>query len=312
MPIEPCHNALCWLGEDEMGKLLDEAGDERFRQKATRFAAAMAEEPPSEVLYQGIMEALGYTRNKDPFQELARCLPLAVLRSVGRDKCYRERVVLLRAMLLVMAGLLPRGNARVKMAPHCLTAAKPLSLSHWNMFRVRPENHPARRLTGVAHLLACFLDEGPLEGVIRLVDESRSDIGRLEAAFIVSGEGFRSRNQRALIGHSRARDIVINIALPFVFAWAEANSEADLADSALWLYRIYPKSSDNNITHRMVRLLGTRANALVDSARRQRGLIHLNKTFCSQRKCDICPVNKKLVSVQDVGAMHELPLRTLH
>ena len=53
-PAEPCHDALCRLGDDEMGRLLDEAGDERFRLKAGRFAAGMAEEPPSQVLYQGI------------------------------------------------------------------------------------------------------------------------------------------------------------------------------------------------------------------------------------------------------------------
>lgn len=304
VPAEPCHDALCRLGADEIGRLLDEAGDERFRLKSGRFAAGMAEEPPSQVLYQGIMGALGYTRNKEPFQELARRLPLAVLESVCRDRTYQEQVALLRALLLRMAGLLP-DDGETGLVWHCLGDRKPLSLSRWHLFRVRPENHPARRITGAAHLLARFGDEGIFEGVLRLVGESRSDIGRLEAGFMVGSEGCCSPGRRALIGQGRAREIVVNIALPFAFAWAGANSEASLAEASLWLYRIYPKSGENEITRGLVRLLGSKASALVDSARRQQGLIHLDKTFCRQRRCDICPVNEELSSAKGVGAIHE-------
>jgi len=308
MPTEPCHDALSRLSDDVMGRLLDGAGEERFRLKASRFAASLSQEPPSQVLYQGIMEALGYARNKEPFRELARRLPLAVLESVCRDKDYQERVTMLRALFLGMAGLLPRDDARLELVRRCLGNTEPLSLSRWHLFRVRPENHPARRLTGAAHLLARFLDEGLLEGVLRLVGESRSDIGRLEAGFIVAGEGSRSRSRRALIGQGRAREIVVNIALPFAFAWAEVNYEASLAEAALWLYRIYPKSGDNEITRGLTRLLGPKSYALVDSARRQQGLLHLDKTFCRERKCDACPLARRLASIQNIGAIHELPL----
>ena len=171
---------------------------------------------------------------------------------------------------------------------------KPMSSSCWHLFRVRPENHPARRLTGAAHLLARFSDEGLLEGVLRLVEESRSDIGRLEAGFIVGAAGCCPGSERALLGQGRAREIAINIALPFVFAWAEANSQASLAEQALWLYRVYPRSGGNEITRGLTGLLGSKASALVDSARRQQGLLHLDKTFCRPRRCDICPVAVRL------------------
>jgi hypothetical protein len=301
LPAEPCHDALSRLGADETGRLLDEAGDERFRLKAGRFAAGMAEEPPSQVLYQGITEALGYTRNKEPFQELARRLPLTILESICQDKGYQERVTLLRALLLGMSGLLPRSDARVESTWRYLADREPLSLSRWHLFRVRPENHPARRIAGAAHLLARFWDEGLLQGVLRLLSESRSDIGRLEAGFMVGSEGCRSPGRRALIGQGRAREIVVNIALPFAFAWAEANYEASLAEAALWLYRIYPKSGENEMTRGLTRLLGTKASALVDSARRQQGLLHLDKTFCRQRRCDICPLARRLASLQEIS-----------
>ncbi len=309
MPAEPCRDALGRLGDDELGRLLDEAGEERFRLKAGRFAAAIDEEPPPQVLYRGIMAALGYTRNKERFEELACRLPLAALQGFCRGRPHQERVSKLRALLLSMAGLLKdEDNAEREQVQCCLGAVKPMDASCWHLFRVRPENHPARRLTGAAFLLARFLDEGLLEGVLRLVKESRSDIGRLEAGFMVGAEKHRHPGERALIGQARAREIAVNIALPFTFAWSEANGQAGLVEHALWLYRVYPGSGGNEITRGLIRLLGPKAFALVDSSRRQQGLLHLDQTFCRPRRCSECPLAQRLASVPDVGAIHELPL----
>jgi hypothetical protein len=295
MPAEPCHDSLGWLGEGELGRLLDEAGEERFRLKADRFAAAMREELSSQVLYRGIMGALGYTRNKEQFEELACRLPLATLEDFCQGKPTQEQVSALRALLLNMAGLLEDDDTeQVRCYPG---GVKPMDPSCWHLFRVRPENHPARRLTGAAHLLARYLDEGLLEGVLRLVEESRFDISRLEAGFIMSAEGHRCYGERALIGQGRAREIAINIALPFVFAWAEVNSQAGLAEQALRLYMVYPRSGGNEITRDLLKLLGSGASAVVDSARRQQGLLHLDKTFCRPRRCDACPLARRLASV---------------
>jgi len=306
VPDEPCHDALGRLGDGELGRLLDEAGEERFRLKAGRFAAALDCEPPAQVLYRGIMAALGYTRNKEQFEELACRLPLAVLEDFCRGQPPQEQASLLRALLLNTAGLLEHDdNAPREQVRRCLGGVKPMNPSCWHLFRVRPENHPARRLTGAARLLARFGDEGLLQGVLRLVGESRSDIGRLEAGFMVGAEGRRSRGGRALIGQGRAREIAINIALPFAFAWAGASSQAGLTEQALRLYRVYPRLGGNEITRGLLKLLGSKASALVDSARRQQGLLHLDQTFCSSRRCDECPLAQRLASTQDGGAIHE-------
>jgi hypothetical protein len=269
----------------------------------------MREETPSQVLYRGIMGALGYTRNKEQFEELACRLPLAALQGFCRGKPPQEQVSVLRALLLDTAGLLKHDDiAEREHLQCCLGGVRPMNPSCWHLFRVRPENHPARRLTGAAHLLTRFLDEGLLQSVLRLVEESRSDIGRLETGFMVSAGGHRCYGERALIGQGRAREIAINVALPFVFAWAEVNAQAGLAEQALRLYRVYPRSGGNEITRGLLKLLGSKSSAVVDSARRQQGLLHLDKTFCRPRRCDVCPLAGRLASVQDLGAVHELPL----
>jgi len=246
------------------------------------------------------MGALGYTKNKEQFEELACCLPLAVLEGCCRGKPPQDQVASLRALLLGMAGLLPHDDEEGR-ARCCLGDREPMSPPRWHLFRVRPENHPARRLTGAAYLLARFMDEGLLEGVLRLVEESRSDIGRLEAGFMVGAEGYSQSGERALIGQGRAREIVVNIALPFAFAWAGAGSQVSLSEQALWLYRVYPRSGGNEITRGLTKLLGSKASALVDSARRQQGLLHLDGTFCHPRCCADCPLAQRLASVQEMS-----------
>lgn len=302
VPAEPCHDARQHLGDDEMGRLLDEAGERRFRLKASRFAAALTEEQPSEVLYQGIIGALGYTKNKEQFEGLARRLPLAVLEGFCRGKPQEEQVRILKTLLLGMAGLLP-GDEKLEQGwlKYCLGEFEPMNPSSWRVFRVRPENHPARRLVGAAYLLARFMKEGLLEGVLRLVKESGSDIDMLEIGFMVDAPEGCCDSERALIGHGRARDIVVNIVLPFAFAWAEANSQATTAKRALWLYKVYPRSGENEITRGLTKLLGSKASALVDSAQRQQGLIHLDKTFCQQRRCGECPLARRLAYMQEVS-----------
>lgn len=299
VPDEPCYGAVQKLGNAELGRLLDEAGGQRFRLKAARFAAALTEEPPSEVLYQGIMGALGYTRNKEQFQELARRLPLVVLEGFCRGKPQEEQIRILKALLLGMAGLLPQDNQE-GLIQRCLGDRDPMCSSCWRLFRVRPENHPSRRLVGAAYLLARFMDIGLLEGVLRLLRGSGTDMERLEAAFVVSSLDCCLDGKVALVGTGRARDIVVNIVLPFTFAWAEANEQAGLAGQARSLYRGYPAAGDNEITKRLTVLLGKGSSALLNSAQRQQGLIHLDKTFCRKRRCWECPLARRLAVLQEI------------
>ena len=57
-----------------------------------------------------------------------------------------------------------------------------------------------------------------------------------------------AQGERAIIGRGRAREVVVNIVLPFAYAWAEANQQSELAEQALALYRGYPPSGGNEIT----------------------------------------------------------------
>jgi hypothetical protein len=85
--------------------------------------------------------------------------------------------------------------------------------------------------------------------VLELVRKGQRE---LEAGFMVGADGCWSRNKSsALIGRGRARDIAVNIALPFAFAWAQFSSQPELERYVLELYRCYPKLDENEITREM-------------------------------------------------------------
>ena len=98
------------------------------------------------MLYAALMEALGYSQNLAPFLELAYRAPYSALKSVAIGSPPGDRVGLFQEVLLEAAGLLsPSPNT------------KAMSRNRWHLFRVRPQNHPRRRIMGFAHLLDLFL-----------------------------------------------------------------------------------------------------------------------------------------------------------
>ncbi|MCL0082635.1 DUF2851 family protein, partial [Dehalococcoidia bacterium] len=65
--ISPCRGVGSQHGEARIGEILDWCGEERFYLKSAFFEVGLILDEPAEVLYQGVMGALGYTKNKKPF-----------------------------------------------------------------------------------------------------------------------------------------------------------------------------------------------------------------------------------------------------
>ena len=94
-----------------------------------------------------------------------------------------------------------------------------------------------------------------------------------------------------LIGQSRAADIEINVLLPSIYAWGRENKQLELAEKVFVLYSAYPLVETNTIERHMKTQFGLKS-AHVNSARRQQGLLHLYKKWCTQGRCEECEVVK--------------------
>ncbi len=310
---EPCYQAFLRYGKDEVTQVVEEAGDKRFRCKAWRFEAALHDREADQVLYEGLMRALGYSQNKEPFQKLARLLPLNTL----EESAKRGEHVGIQALLLGTAGLLPSQRSG-RDGDCCKTAAsgpeeqdlermwassghtQAMNPSEWRFHGIRPENSPTRRLIAAGHLLTrcqCRLLQGILPAMNRLpltdVQENlerflRVQVGGYWASH--SDFGAASGWRPALIGQGRARDIIVNVVLPFCFACASFSGQEWLRELSLGLYRDHHGLDENWITrHMKAKVLGDTA-IRKDSARWQQGLIELHEAFCAGHRCQGCPL----------------------
>ena len=260
----------------DLGKTLDRAGDERFVGRSRGFAMELERADADEVLYAAILEALGYASNRSPFRELAKRVPFDSLKWL-RDEPRRTRAMAIKAAVLGASGLLPGlrpAEEASQLARLCrsMPTTRRMSASSWKLFRVRPANHPLRRVAGAALLVDRYIESGMVNGLGDLRGATpRLLIERLAAP--------------PLVGAGRAAEIAVNVVLPFLHAHASLGGASEAKSAALDLFRTFPPLADNEITREMKTIIGAEADAVdIRSARRQQGLITLYKGMTSSAR----------------------------
>ena len=93
-----------------------------------------------------------------------------------------------------------------------------MNKAEWRLFRVRPANHPRRRIMGAASILDRFLEPGLAVG-LREVVRGLSPAKLTEALFAAGMAG------PAFVGSGRAKDLAVNAVLPFMRGWAETDGQ---------------------------------------------------------------------------------------
>jgi hypothetical protein len=291
---------------------LDEAGEARFMMQARNYIKMITELGAGQTLYRGIMTALGYSKNKEAMAKLSRLMPLARLEALAseaiRDNEYLARC---QAYLLGAAGLLPSQRQGYSPASDeketwetklesiwaATSQAEMTSLNNWHFFKVRPSNSPVRRLAAMSHLLLRYRQKGLLEGLDERLKEiaDTGEASSLEDVLIIPPDSYWSRYldfglpcsgiAPALLGKERATEIIINVLLPFFYA----RQQEEHRKKVFKIYSDYRAPEENTLVKHMRQQLGI-TRFLVNAARRQQGLIHIYKTWCSEGKCHECPL----------------------
>ena len=338
----PCLETASVINKAELLRLLKGAGECRFRLKGQDILKAMEVYSPLEVLYQGIMEALGYSSNSKPFLQLACNLPLAVLTNYGAEIEPEEAVDAFQGVLLGAAGLLPPGSDqpiqyerywwsflrdRSEQWNHAgrgmgsNEAAERCKNYGWDL-RGRPHNSPVRRLAGAGALLARNKHKNIIERLISLLVEDLSNpVDILEKALEIKASGYWSvcwdfarplqGVAPALIGRGRARVIVVNIVLPFLWAFGTAEGHTVLTAMAMDAFSAWPKSDDDRIIRHMQNKLGMTTKSFNGlKAVHQAGMHHLYRNRCVFGKCGECSIYKALES-NSTNTLREVSNRAL-
>jgi hypothetical protein len=232
----------------------------RFRTRTDLLAAELESEASDQVAYRALLEGLGHASNRQAFRALADAVPYGWL--MGVDPADRG------AALLAGAGL---GSSAAVLPPARLGA------NAWRLSRLRPGNHPARRILAVTALLERFrptLVSGLVDG-----------IGTCTRAIQVRTLLMSRAPGDAAIGAGRADELAASAILPLVAAL-----EPELTVPRT-LYELYPSPPSTRWTRAMLDLLQQAGHTVaVKRALQHQGLHLLYTQYCRREGPRDCPV----------------------
>ena len=258
---------------EQMTSLLNRAGDARFLWRSRKLQMLMGHQSPEQTLWESICEALGYRHNQHPFLMLATVAPIDHLTAFARRAPAEQREVVVAAHLLRLGGFGDADRQPVRLLPKGLGPA--LDRRVWRLFRVRPSNHPRRRVEGAAALVVRYAERGLMEELSRAVETGNPT--KITEALSVKNH---VDGKPALIGSGRARDVAVNVVLPFLHGSRLLAGDSVGAAEILELYRVFGLLTDNEITRELGRtLLDPEWGRVANNARRQQGLIHLQRVL---------------------------------
>lgn len=270
-----------------------------------------------QVLYEGIMDGLGYSKNRDPFVKLARIVTLHLIRTFKFD----SDTTVLQSVFFGVAGLLPRVNAMKEKGSRTYVRtlvrswnqrrkSLPIGRLHpaeWQFFPTRPGNFPSIRIAAAASVVHRILNEKLFREIIQCIKSSPSagtGHARLRKLLTVSTDEFWSHHYdfdtRAgktinALGTSRIDDIICNTILPICLLYARMFRDLSVREGATRIFEAFPALGENAITRLMSTQL-LKGKLRLDSMSLQQGVIQLYKYYCSEGRCSECEVGKRVFS----------------
>jgi hypothetical protein len=303
-----CQAPLKNLPDARLPGVLDAAAQFRLQQKANRIRNKIDVHGRDETLFQELATALGYKENKLPFTLLTQRLPLRSLRENAKD-C--------EALLFGTAGFLELPDLEIykkstreyvrqlwdRWWPH-RDALQRLILSRtaWHLTGTRPLNHPQRRLAALAVLVRDWPRLQRTSG--------KSSVAAANDFFQAMEHSFwnlhytltskASSKEMALIGESRATDILANVLFPF---WAAHEVKSTASPSAqLWAeyVKLPAQLSNRRLETAATRLFGNdaRRKDFLRTVANQQGLLQIYEDFCMQDNsdCSHCPFPEQMAN----------------
>jgi hypothetical protein len=282
-----CLPTLAGGRTDAIRDVLQRSGWRRLTAKQLRFAQELEHLPAGEVLYRGMLDGLGLMHNRDAMAALGSRLPLATLESLASN----DDVV---SALLGTSGFLPispshaalaemPGSVADRIEQSFVALAKkrhidPLPTTIWTLNRVRPTNHPVRRLTSLGALIEQSRADGLLATFLALpLDGGRSWRGWLESV-------------RPSIGRSRSDQLAVNVLAPFMAAYADAVGDDQLAERVGQLWESLPGAADDSIAKATLTQIVGQTRFRILLAIESQGLHEIGRNGCRQLRCFECPI----------------------
>lgn len=262
-----------------------------------------------QALYEGLMEGLGYAKNRGAFRTLARTVPLALLRRIGLSNTHDVMAAYFgAARLLPFPEHLDDPEARSfarslwerwsVLRP--LVHPSPIHETDWLFFRLRPANFPTARIAAWSTAVPRIFERGfaGYLAILRAETVTPGTIAALRAPVCAVTDGFwRHRLDfhgmasagGSSIGAARATELVVNAVLPLASLFGSIFPDDRLAGNVRTLW----ESPFRAPSSRLLALLESdlfRGAVRPESPLLYQGAVELFTRYCTALRCTECAI----------------------
>ncbi|MBI2968436.1 MAG: DUF2851 family protein [Bacteroidetes bacterium] len=293
----PCERQIRGVDNLIIHQWIDRLSADRLERR-TLFITQTLEDTSNnwnESFYRHLARNFGFKVNSEPFQVLARSLPLNL---VAKHKDNADHV---EALYFGQAGLL-EGEFRddypnrLKKEYDFLRQKYglrpiPAGAVQWKFMRLRPFNFPTVRIAQFSNLMMRssnlfprILEANDLRELSTLFDITASPYWNNHFIFDTIAPGREKR-----LGTGAANNILINTAIPFLFVYGKKKQINQLCNKAIDFLSKIPGEENEIIDRWKI------AGMPVKNAFCTQALLELKNEYCDKRKCLSCSIGSRII-----------------
>jgi uncharacterized protein DUF2851 len=291
----PCQHQFSQVPEITKNLWLDRLLVERLESKTIDVTRSLEKNKNNweETFYQFLAKGFGVKVNMEPFEQLARSLPMITLSK------HKNSLFQLEALLFGQAGMLSttfEDEYPIRLQKEYAFLKQKYQLNaiaeeSWKFMRMRPANFPSIRLAQFAtliyqsaHLFSKVLAAKNVKELENMFEVKISNYWQTHYVF----DKLSVKRNKAL-GKNRIHLLIINTIVPFLFLYGKLNANELLKEKALAFLEELPPEQNTIISD--WRKLGLHPV----SAYQTQALLQLKKHYCDNKKCLNCSIGNAIL-----------------
>ena len=291
----PCQNEIKNVDPFMLQNWLEKLSIERLEEKAERINRILEQTNNSweSAFYIQLARNFGFKLNSDPFELLAKSLPLTYLAK------HKDNLFQIEALLFGQAGFLDDKSGDEyyeSLKKEYLYLQKkfkliPIEKHLWKFLRSRPGNFPTVRIAQFAQLIhrssslfSKLLEITTIKDCYDLLIVNPSDYW--ENHYILNKDSIKKSKT---IGKSAVDIILINTIIPFLFIYGKVKGLQDLQERSINLLENIKPEKNAIITK--WNDLGVKT----ENAFNTQALIHSKNKYCDPKKCLNCQIGNYII-----------------
>jgi hypothetical protein len=295
----PCANKLNQVPDIFILSWMNTLLTERLLRKTETIANLLDQNKNNweEAFYIILARNFGFGINGEPFERLAKSLPLIYLQK------HKNNITQIEALLFGQAGLLPtKGEedySKKLIAEYDFLRAKfeltPLDNAGWKLLRLRPSNFPHIRIAQFASLIhqssklfSKIIERPDYDYITSLFSVQLSDYWDTHYTFKKE-----STKQSKQLGKNAINTLLINTVVPFLFYYGKSNEDIDLQEKAISLLEKIPPEKNSIISE--WECFGVKLKNSFDT----QAMIELKTNYCDKKDCLRCRIGHKILTLQE-------------